>query len=46
MNSMFFHLFRETIMRKFFSNHLTILGCWLGSSAILVVLMTLSGIHS
>lgn len=33
-------------MRKFFSNHITILGLWLGTSGLLVVLMTLGGVHS
>lgn len=33
-------------MRKFFGNHATILGLWLGSSALFVILMTLSGVHS
>jgi len=40
------NVFGEAAMRKFFGNHITILGLWLSGSALLVVLMTFSGIHS
>lgn len=32
-------------MRKFFGNHITILGLWLACSALFAVLMTVGGLH-
>jgi hypothetical protein len=46
MKHISFHVFSEAVMRKFFGNHITILGLWLACSALFVVVMTATGIHS